>query len=54
MSNQEYVYYHLDFNKCKDDDFKKRGLEKMKIRTNKYSNLMICPDFDTHPELIKV
>ena len=43
----------LDFNECKESDFKKWGLNK-KPRQYRASNLMVCPDFEIFPDLIKV
>ena len=46
--------YALDFKKCTDEDFIKRGLDKNKIIKFDARFMKICPDFDSYPELTSV
>ena len=53
--NNEIVgSYLLDFKKCTDEDFIKRGLQRDKIIKFDAKFMKICPDFDSYPELTSV
>ena len=44
----------MNFNECKNKDFTKRGLDLENIPKYDDLSIMICPDFDTYPELVKI
>ena len=42
----------LNFNECRNQDFTKSGLDKENIPKYDDLSIMMCPDFDTYPDLV--